>query len=136
MQTYPLILIMKATFGSSSTKKDPLALASLLAATRSASAFWYSLKYFSAFSAASFLAAALSFLAYSLLSLSALSNLASLAYFLRMFSGTTLALNYERKSFKRTEKNLPTFSCWCSFFSSWFGLFLLFWCHYCVLLNK
>jgi len=34
----PLILMMKATFGSPSTKNDPLALASLLALTRASSA--------------------------------------------------------------------------------------------------
>merc|ERR1719281_179964 len=51
----PLILIMKATFGSDSTKKDPLALASLLALMRAASAFWDSLKYFSALAMATFL---------------------------------------------------------------------------------
>jgi hypothetical protein len=90
--TYPLILITKATFGSPSTKKEFLALASLLFLMRAKSAAWYSLKYFSAFYSASFLEAALSFLAYSLDSVSDLRTLASLACFLRMFSGTTLAL--------------------------------------------
>jgi hypothetical protein len=61
-----------------------------------ASAAWYSLKYFWALALAEALAAALAFLAASLLSLSALRSLASLACFLRMFSGTTLALNLRK----------------------------------------
>jgi len=59
---------------------------------RALSASVYSLKYFSALSYASFLAEALSFFAFSLCSLRDLTSFASLACFLRIFSGTTLAL--------------------------------------------
>jgi len=90
--------MMKATFGSASTKNDPAALASLLFLMRAASAAVYSLSYFSALARAAFLAVALSALALTRESLSAAASLASLACFLRMFSGTTLALRNERKT--------------------------------------
>jgi hypothetical protein len=70
-ETYPLILMAKATFGCPSTKKLPAFLASLLALTRASSAALYSLKYFSALALAATLAVFLSALAWTLLSLTA-----------------------------------------------------------------
>jgi len=82
----------KATFGWASTKKLPEALAALLFFRRASSAAVYSLKYFSAEALAVALETTLAFLASTLLVLAASASLVSLACFLRMFSGTTLAL--------------------------------------------
>ena len=66
--------MIKATFGSASTKKFPAALASLLDLMRALSAAWYSSKYFLALAVAVFLASALAFLASALLYLTAFAS--------------------------------------------------------------
>ena len=90
--TYPLVLITNAIFASAGRKKCPLALAALFESISSLSSLAYSAAYFLALSVAAFLAATRSFLACSRLVLRTASNFASLACFLRIFSGTLFAL--------------------------------------------